>query len=186
MNFVVGQKHGQLKTKKAEVLLNSISNFSELNCFMHLPSFLWLWKIAAWSMGLSLLAYLFLAITGIWMFWVRTTSEVPLGIVLPWHRGQMRTLHYIIGITMVSLVLLLLAVGIVGTLGHFGSLGHSPHLLAGLIVVVLVLVSAFSATQISTMKPWARPLHLSCNFCLLLGFAWVSLSGWTVVQKYLP
>ncbi|MBO1058805.1 MAG: DUF4079 domain-containing protein, partial [Dolichospermum sp. JUN01] len=24
---------------------------------MHLPSFLWLWKIAAWSMGLSLLAY---------------------------------------------------------------------------------------------------------------------------------
>ncbi|MDP5015764.1 MAG: DUF4079 domain-containing protein, partial [Dolichospermum sp.] len=49
-----------------------------------------------------------------------------------------------------------------------------------------VLVSAFSATQISTSKLWARPLHLGCNLCLLLGFAWVSLSGWTVVQKYLP
>ncbi|MDP5015763.1 MAG: DUF4079 domain-containing protein, partial [Dolichospermum sp.] len=98
---------------------------------MHLPSFLWLWKIAAWSMGLSLLAYLFLAITGILMLRVRTTEEVPLGVVLPWNRGELRSLHYIIGITMVSLVLLLLAVGIVGTLGHFGSLGHSPHLGAG-------------------------------------------------------
>jgi hypothetical protein len=181
----VGQKHGRLKTKKAEVLLSSISNFLELNCFMHLPSFLWLWKIAAWSMGLSLLAYLFLAITGIWMLRVRTNPE-SFGILLPSYRRQVRSLHYIIGITMVSLVLLLLAVGIVGTLGHFGSLGHSPHLIAGLIVVILVLVSAFSATQISTIKPWARPLHLGCNFCLLLGFAWVSFSGWTVVQKYLP
>ncbi|MEI6445855.1 MAG: DUF4079 domain-containing protein [Nostocales cyanobacterium ELA583] len=159
---------------------------------MHLPSFLWLWKIAAWSMGLSLLAYLFLAITGLWMLRVRTNPE-SFGILLPWYRQQVRfprsaalSLHYIIGITMVSLVLLLLAVGIVGTLGHFGSLGHSPHLVAGVIVVILVLVSAFSAIQISTGKSWARPLHLSCNFCLLLGFAWVSFSGWTVVQKYLP
>jgi hypothetical protein len=109
-----------------------------------------------------------------------------MGMILPWHRGQVLSLHYIIGITMVSLVLLLLAVGIVGTLGHFGSLGHSPHLGAGLIVVILVLVSAFSATQISTGKSWARPLHLGCNLLLLPGFIWVSLSGWTVVQKYLP
>jgi hypothetical protein len=52
------KKHGQLKIKKAEVLLSSIGNFAALNCFMHLPSFLWLWKIAAWSMGLSLLVQL--------------------------------------------------------------------------------------------------------------------------------
>ena len=152
---------------------------------MHLPSFLWLWKIAAWSMGLSLLAYVILAISGILMLQV-ITNPASFGILLPWYRSQVRSLHYIIGIIMVSLVLLLLVVGIVGTLGHFGTLGHSPHLLAGLIVVILVLVSAFSATQISTIKPWARPLHLSCNLCLLLVFAWVSLSGWTVVQKYLP
>jgi hypothetical protein len=152
---------------------------------MNLPSFLWLWKIAAWSMGLSLFAYVLLAISGIWMLRVRTNPS-SFGILLPWYRSKVRSLHYIIGIIMVSLVLLLLAVGIVGTLGHFGSLGHSPHLGAGLVVVILVLVSAFSATQISDNQPWARPLHLSCNLCLLLGFAWVSLSGWTVVQKYLP
>ena len=52
---------------------------------MHLPSFLWLWKIAAWSMGLSLLAYLFLAITGIWMLRVRTNPE-SFGILLPLDR----------------------------------------------------------------------------------------------------
>lgn len=153
---------------------------------MHLPSFLWLWKIAAWSMGLSLLAYLFLAITGIWMLRMRTTGEQPAGVLLPWNREQMRMLHYIIGITMVSLVLLLLAVGIVGTLGHFGSLGHSSHLIAGLVVVALVLISAFSATQISAEKTWARPLHIGLNILLFIGFAWVSFTGWTVVQKYLP
>jgi ABC-type tungstate transport system substrate-binding protein len=152
---------------------------------MHLPSFLWLWKIAAWSMGLSLVAYLFLAMTGIWMLKIRNNHK-SFGLLLPWHHHQVRSLHYIIGIIMVSLVLLLLAVGIVGTLGHFGSLGHSPHLIAGLIVVILTLVSAFSATQINTENPWAKPVHISCNICLFLGFTWVSLTGWSVVQKYLP
>jgi hypothetical protein len=97
-----------------------------------------------------------------------------------------RSLHYTMGISMVSLVLLLLAIGIVGTLGHFGSLGHSPHLVAGLIVVALVLLSAFSATQISARRSWARPLHIGVNIILFIGFAWVSLTGWIVVQKYLP
>ena len=87
---------------------------------------------------------------------------------------------------MVGLVLLLLAVGIVGTLGHFGSLGHSPHLIAGLTVVGLVLLSYGSATQINIKQPLARSLHIGTNIALLVGFLWVSLSGWGVVQKYLP
>ncbi|HYW17912.1 MAG TPA: DUF4079 domain-containing protein [Nodularia sp. (in: cyanobacteria)] len=153
---------------------------------MNLPSFIWLWKIAAWSMGLSLLAYLLLAVTGVWMFRERSSPHLP---SFPWFlggRGKVRSLHYTIGITMVSLVLLLLAVGIVGTFGHFGSLGHSSHLVAGLIVVGLVLLSAFSATQISTRRSWARPLHIGVNIILFGGFTWVSLTGWIVVQKYLP
>jgi hypothetical protein len=153
---------------------------------MNLPSFLWLWKIAAWSMGLSLLAYLMLGTTGFWMFKARTSQNAP---NLPlFHRGLsgMRSLHYMMGVTMVSLVLLLLAIGIIGTLGHFGSLGQSSHLVAGLIVVVLVLLSAFSATQISASRSWARPLHISINIILFVGFAWVSLTGWSIVQKYLP
>ncbi|BAY26243.1 hypothetical protein NIES2100_60570 [Calothrix sp. NIES-2100] len=98
----------------------------------------------------------------------------------------MRSLHYTIGISMVSLVLLLLAIGIIGTLGHFGSLGQSSHLIAGLVVVVLVLLSAFSANQISPERPWMRNLHVSINIILFIGFVWVSLTGWSVVQKYLP
>ncbi len=152
---------------------------------MNLPSFLWLWKIAAWSMGLSLLAYLMLALTGFWMFRVRTSQFFPHFSLLPGGLG-VRSLHYLMGISMVSLVLLLLAIGIVGTLGHFGSLGHSSHLLAGLTVVVLVLVSALSATQISSTRPWLRTLHISVNAILLMALAWVSFTGWTVVQKYLP
>ncbi|HLP88045.1 MAG TPA: DUF4079 domain-containing protein [Nostocaceae cyanobacterium] len=146
---------------------------------MHLPSFLWLWKIAAWSMGLSLAAYVFLGVSGVWMWRGRRTRERErIGIV--------RSLHLIMGITMASLVLLLSGIGIVGTLGHFGNLGHSPHLAAGIITVILVLASVFSALQISTGKPWARPVHITINVILFAGFAWVSLTGWTVVQKYLP
>lgn len=145
---------------------------------MNLPSFIWLWKIAAWSMGLSLLAYLLLAVTGVWMFQTRN---------IPRPRPEwLRSLHYTIGGSMVLLVLLLLGIGIVGTLGHFGSLGHSQHLYAGLVVVGLVLVSAVSATQINPRRTWARSLHIATNIILLIGFVWVSFTGWSVVQKYLP
>ncbi len=145
---------------------------------VNLPSFLWLWKIAAWSMGLSLLAYVLLCVTGLALFSGRQS-----------HRPQplwLRSLHPIIGWVMVSLVLLLLAIGIVGTLGHFGSLGHSGHLIAGLSVVFLVLLSAGSAVLISSQRDWARAIHVGTNIALLVGFTWVSWTGWQVVQKYLP
>jgi hypothetical protein len=129
------------------------------------------------------MAYVLLALTGFLMW--RMRNYLPISGFLV-SRSQLITLHLIMGISMVSLVLLLLAIGIIGTLGHFGSLGHSQHLWAGLIVVVVVFLSAFSATQISAGKPWARFLHVTLNIILFAGFAWVSLSGWSVVQKYLP
>lgn len=145
---------------------------------MDLPSFLWLWKIAAWSMGFSLGAYLLLAVSGSWMTVTRLTQR---------RRPQwLRPFHYTIGSGLVVLVLLLLSVGIVGTLGYYGSLGHSSHLPAGLSVVGMVLLSAWSATQIGSKRPWARSLHIGTNVVLLIGFALVSLTGWDVVQKYLP
>ena len=145
---------------------------------MNLPSFLWLWKIAAWSMGLSVFVYLLLAMTGGWMFFARHKKQ---------KRPQwLRPFHFIIGNTMVFLVILLLTIGLVGTIGHYGNLGHSVHLPAGLTVVILVLVSAWSATQINFQKTWARLLHITTNIILLFSFAIVFLTGWTVVQKYLP
>ncbi len=145
---------------------------------MNLPSFLWLWKIAAWSMGLSLFAYFLLGTTGFWLFYRRRAK-----LSRP---AWLRPFHYITGAILVSLVLLLLVVGLIGTLGYYGSLGHSPHLIAGLSVVVLVLVSAASASQISPKRPWARSLHIGTNLVLFLGFLCVTLTGWVVVQKYLP
>ncbi len=129
-------------------------------------------------MGFSLLAYLLLAVTGVWSWQMRHTRQT--------RPDWLRTGHYWIGIVLVVLVLLLLAIGLVGTLGHYGSLGHSWHLPAGLLVVVLVSLSAWSANQIGPQQPWARPLHLSLNALLFAGLVWVSVTGWTVVQKYLP
>ncbi|WP_071518538.1 DUF4079 domain-containing protein [Geitlerinema sp. PCC 9228] len=145
---------------------------------MDLPSFLWLWKIAAWSMGLSVTAYGLLAVSGGWLFYGRRNQTK--------RPAWLRSLHITIGSILVGLVLLLLGIGLVGTIGHYGSLGHSPHLIAGLLVVALVLASAASATRIHPQRPWARQLHLSINLVLLVGLAWVSWTGWSVVQKYLP
>lgn len=129
-------------------------------------------------MGLSLAAYFVLAVTGSWMFVARQTSQP--------RPTWLRSVHYAIGGTMVGLVVLLLVVGLVGTLGHFGSLGHSAHLPVGLTVVGLTLLSAWSATQISPKRPWARSLHIGTNAILFVGLALVSWTGWIVVQKYLP
>ncbi len=129
-------------------------------------------------MGLSVLAYLILAGTGGWILVTRQRSQP--------RPKWLRSLHYTIGGILVGLVLLLLSVGIVGTIGQYGSLGHSVHLVAGLTVVALVLVSAVSASRISPKRPWARSLHLGTNLVLLLGLIAVSLSGWSVVQQYLP
>lgn len=143
-----------------------------------LPSFLWLWRIAAWSMGLTLAAYGILALSG-WGMRSQRLNRQP-------RPDWLRPFHYGIGIIMVSLVLLLLGIGIVGTLGEYGSLGHSVHLAAGLLVVLLVLFSAFTASQISYANPWARVFHVGTNIILFVALSAVSLSGWSVVQKYLP
>ena len=144
---------------------------------MDLPSFIWLWRIAAWSMGLSLSAYGLLALSGSRLFYTRN-QEID-------RPSWLRSLHFTIGGILVFLVLLLLSIGIVGTLGEFGELGHSVHLPAGLTVVALTLASAWSATQISPEKPWARKTHLTINGILFLGFVIVTATGWSVVQKYL-
>lgn len=128
-------------------------------------------------MGLAFAAYLLLALTGGWLFNRRALRRSR----PPW----LRPLHWGTGLVLAALVLLLLAIGLIGTLGYYGSLGHSPHLAAGLTVVALVFVSAGSATQIGR-RPWGRSLHWLANSLLLFAFLAVSLTGWTVVQKYLP
>ncbi len=145
---------------------------------MNLPSFIWLWRIAAWSMGLSMTAYFILAISGsaLWKY-RQDKKQCP-----QW----LRPFHWIIGSIMVTLVVILLSIGLVGTIGEHGSLGHSIHLPAGLLVVTLVGLSAWSSTQIHPSRPWARTLHRNLNIGLFFAFCFVGLSGLSVVQQYLP
>lgn len=144
---------------------------------MDLPSFLWLWRIAAWAMGGTIAFYLLLLMSGAWMYYSRVTR---LG-----RPSWLRNAHYVGGIIIVFLVMLLLGIGLVGTIGHYGSLGHSTHLWAGLFVVLLICLSAWSANQITPGNTWARSLHITINGILLFGLAYVSWTGWEVVQKYL-
>lgn len=134
--------------------------------------------MAAWSMGFSLTTYFVLALSGGGMLYQRTKQQPR----PPW----LRPLHYLTGIVLVGLVVFLMAIGLVGTWGHFGSLGHSWHLVAGLTVVGLVIISALSASQINPEYPLARRIHIVTNGVLFTGFIWVLITGWDVVQKYLP
>ncbi|ASC72945.1 hypothetical protein XM38_039050 [Halomicronema hongdechloris C2206] len=129
-------------------------------------------------MGLSVTAYLVLATLGGWLALTRLTNRP--------RPGWVRSLHIAVGVILVSLVLLLLSIGIIGTLGEYGSLGHSYHLPAGLTVVTLVLLSAWSAARIDVSRPWARRLHVGINGILFVALATVTFTGWQVVQKYLP
>ena len=128
-------------------------------------------------MGLAIVAYLLQAISGIWMNYARTGRTL--------RPTWLRYFHYVTGIVLVGLVMLLLAIGLVGTIGHYGNLVHSPHFAAGLLVVILVSLSAWSSTKISSQRPWARPLHIGINIILCAGLVFVSSTGWQVVQKYL-
>jgi hypothetical protein len=144
---------------------------------MDLPSFLWLWKIAAWFMGLALLTYSSLVVTGLGMARARHIEA---------YRGSWRRIHIALGIVLVVLVLGLFGIGIVGTLGHYGSLGHSVHALIGGVVVGITLLSTGAALQIQGGQTWARPLHVGLNGLLGIAFLGVLGTGWVVVQKYLP
>jgi hypothetical protein len=144
---------------------------------LDLPSFIWLWKIAAWSMGFAIAAYSLLLFSGAIILYSRIYHSL--------RPAWLKPFHYIMGGVLIFLVLLLLAIGLVGTIGYYGSLGHSTHLGAGILMVVLVLVSGWSATQINPQQPWARSLHLTINLLLLGGLVFVSVTGWQVVQKYL-
>ncbi len=129
-------------------------------------------------MGLTILAYGILFVSGS-VVWYARKNRVRLS-------SGLRSFHYTSGIVMVLLVLLLLVIGLIGTIGYYGSLGHSPHLVAGIVMVLLTLLSAWSATQINGRNIWARNLHLTINVVLFGGLIFVSLTGWQVVQKYLP
>lgn len=129
-------------------------------------------------MGLALTGYGLLAVTG---GVLHLTRSKPIE-----RSAWLRPLHIALGSILVILVLVLLSIGIVGTLGEYGTLGHSLHLVFGLAVVALVLASAWSASRIALERPWARRLHLTLNGVLGLALMAVGLSGWQVVQKYLP
>lgn len=128
-------------------------------------------------MGLAILTYGLLAVAGLTIRWRRSRDR-------SW--GVLGMVHRVLGVVLVLLILCLFTIGIVGTLGHFGSLGHSPHLVAGVSVVALTAAAAWSGWRIGEGTIEARSLH--GRIVLLLGslLVWVGLSGWFVVQKYLP
>ena len=128
-------------------------------------------------MGGTIAFYLLLLASGSWMFYGRVARVGR----PPW----LRNAHYVGGIIIVFLVMLLLAIGVVGTVGYYGSLGHSSHLGAGSLVVGLICLSVWSANQIDGRNSWARSLHVTVNAILFVGLAYVSWTGWEVVQKYL-
>jgi Protein of unknown function (DUF4079) len=138
---------------------------------------LWLWKTAAWSMGLSTLTITLLGISGYRLWQSR-------------HRGKpakswLYKTHPALGKVLVFLTLLLWSVGFYGTVQDHGHLRFSAHFWAGSTMVLLVCTSAWAAFQIPR-RSWARSLHLGLNSLMVCLLFWVLATGWVVVQPHLP
>jgi len=159
--------------------------------FLDLPSFLWLWRAAAWAMGFTIAAYFLLALSGLWLGWREriaspSTDRADRDVTRDDAARGMRVLHLGLGAAIVFLVLFLLAIGIVGTLGHFGELGQSAHLPVGLSVVGLTIAAAVAGLRIRPDRRYARAIHRTIVLSLSIALGIVSYTGWEVVQKYLP
>jgi Protein of unknown function (DUF4079) len=138
---------------------------------------LWLWKIAAWSMGLSMLTITLLGVSG-YRLWQSRNRGKPA-------KAWLYQAHPVLGKILVFLTLLLWSVGFYGTVQDHGHLRFSAHFWAGSVMVILVCTSAWTAFQIPRYS-WARPLHLGLNGLIVCLLFWVLATGWVVVQPHLP
>ncbi|MBD2099321.1 DUF4079 domain-containing protein [Leptolyngbya sp. FACHB-261] len=148
---------------------------------------LWVFQFPAWSMGFCLVIFPALGLTGYYIRQYRLEQ---------WQRQKLRpqwlsNSHWWLGMAFLALMVFLWLFGVVGTIWRHGSLQYSGHFWAGNVMLALTLLSVWSAQQMNNretptaIRLWLRPLHLGTNAVILIGLAWVSWTGWEVVQQYI-
>ena len=129
---------------------------------MDLPSFTWLWRIAAWSMGISITLYFSLAIVGIFYRMQRLRRKL-------YYWRWLRYLHYGLGVLFVFFVYC----GDFGSLWQFGSLLALARRFGG-------SDSHFSICMDS--KSYSPPTSLGQNLAFGIEYCFVCWLGFSIFK----
>ncbi|MFN3926134.1 MAG: DUF4079 domain-containing protein [Pseudanabaenaceae cyanobacterium] len=131
------------------------------------------------------LALLFSMYVGYMGWQIRRTRTAPPELRKELVKAKFNVRHFQAG----SLLLVILVVGAVGGMAvtyiNNGKLFVGPHLLAGLGLACLAVISASLAPLMQEGKEWARITHISLNTLLVGIFLWQAVSGFDIVQRIL-
>jgi MFS family permease len=131
------------------------------------------------------LALLFSGYVGYLGWQVRRTRSAPPELRKELVKGKFNLRHFQAG----SILLVILVVGSVGGMAvtyiNNGKLFVGAHLLAGLGLACLAVISAALSPLMQQGKEWARISHISINTFLVGIFLWQTVSGFEIVQRIL-
>ncbi len=98
-------------------------------------------------------------------------------------KGNFISRHHRVGSLFMALVVLGTVGGMAVTYINSGKLFVGPHLLAGLGMMAMVVVSASLVPYMQKGNSFARLSHVGLNMAMLLIFAWQAFTGVGIVQK---
>jgi uncharacterized membrane protein len=93
--------------------------------------------------------------------------------------------HHQVGSIFLALIVLGTVGGMAVTYINNGKLFVGPHLIAGLVMMVMVAISAALVPYMQKGNEFARLSHVGLNLTMLGVFAWQAVTGLQIVQKIL-
>ncbi len=142
--------------------------------------------VLAFAHPLLMLFTLFLALYAGYVGWqyrrIRSTEGEEKKALIS---KRFNVLHHKLG----SVFLVLMVAGMIGgladTYNDNGKLFVGAHLLAGLGLTFLAVLSAALAPFLQQGKEWVRVTHITVNTVLIGIFGWQTFTGWQIVQRIL-
>ena len=100
--------------------------------------------------------------------------------------GNFPIKHYQMGSLLLVLIILGSLGGLTATYLVAGKIILNSHLIAGLLMTGLIVVSASLSPFMRGGNQWLRSVHVTLNFILIGLFIWQASTGIQLVQKMLP
>ena len=98
-------------------------------------------------------------------------------------KGRYNIKHYQIASLLLAFLTVNAFLAMAVTYINTGKIFFGSHLIAGLVVVNLVVISASLSPFMQRGNIWARNLHLALGICISLLFGWQAFTGTQVVQN---
>lgn len=114
---------------------------------------------------------------------VRQTRKVTGEVKKELIRGRYNIKHYKIASLLLAFLTLNAFFAMAVTYVNTGKIFFGSHLIAGLIVVSLTVISASLSPFMQRGNMWARNAHLAIGMSILILFGWQAITGTQVVNN---